>query len=1041
MTMSNPYSMAGRMITTVLTVMVVSVNAAEREIEFNRDIRPILSDNCFHCHGPDAHDRKADLRLDVEDAAKANRDGDVAIVAGKPAESDLIERVFSKDRDEIMPPADSGKSLTDDQKALLRQWIEQGAAYQQHWAFVPVRKPVDRADAIDHLIKQRLKQTGMGLSPLADATTQLRRVTLDLTGLPPTIAETDAFLADVREHGLDTAYQAAVDRLLASKRYGEHMAWTWLEAARYADTDGYQNDGPRTMWRWRDWVIDAFNDNMPFDQFTIEQIAGDLLPNPTHDQLIATAFNRNHRYNSEAGIPLDEFLLENAVDRVETVGTVWMGLTLTCARCHNHKFDPFDQRDYYQLIDYFNDVAESGRAIKFGNSEPWIKSPTDDQRVKLNELEQRLAAARNAMQDAESDIQIAVQGWSPGTSSESVPAAGLKQHFTFDGDLKAAKIKVVGRGAGTAKGVFGQAASVDGTGHLAIGQVNGVMGNGRGSITFWMNPKTVDKGAVLSNEGGSTTRGGILVEMVEGRLRWYIIHRWVSGVQAIETTNVFKPGEWSHITLTNDGTQRTQGMAIYVNGIQADTRDVHNTNSNTAGGKWSEPMKIGFSKHVGAWSGLLDDLRIYPGYTISSDDAALLAVRRTPAQIAAMPVADRSKIESRLLRQAYLEQGPSKAHRGLLTALHKAEAAYVKYYDQLPTTMIMQDLPEGRPSYIRVRGVYDKLGDKVAAGVPAILPPLPDGVRNDRLAFARWLVSPDHPLTPRVTMNRYWQHFFGRGLVKTSEDFGSQGDPPTHPKLLEWLAATFVESGWDTKHMIKQIVTSHAYRQRSHVTSEHLRVDPKNELLARASRLRLPGNMLRDQALAVSGLLVGKLYGESVKPYQPKGMWREASNFTYKMDSGEKLYRRSLYTYWKRTLAPPTMAVLDTGDREYCTVKPKRTNTPLQALTLMNEVSFFEAARNLGQRMLLEGGDTDQDRIAFAFRTVATRMPTSAELETLLAALSTYRDEFKQDPKSATAALKVGRSKFDTKLPVVELAATTALANVLLNLDEVSTRE
>lgn len=1008
----------------------ICLAADKQKLQFNRDIRPILSDNCFQCHGPDAKTREAGLRLDVEAAAKADRGGYAAIVPGDPKSSELISRIFETDAFTQMPPPDSGKSLTVEQKKKLQRWVAEGAAYQQHWAFEPVQRPATQGNPIDFLIRQRLEEEGLKPSPPASPTTQLRRVTLNLTGLPPTIEQTDAFLADVEERGLDKAYEAAVDRLLASPRYGEHMAWNWLEAARYADTDGYQNDGPREMWRWRDWVIDAFNSNMPFDQFTIEQLAGDLLPDPTHEQLIATGFNRNNRYNSEAGIPIDEFLLENAVDRVDTTATVWMGLTLGCARCHDHKFDPFSQKEYYQLIDYFNDVAESGRAIKFGNSEPWIKSPTDQQRERLENLKAKVKAAENQLHAAEKSLQQAQRAWEAEASfDQPVLNDGLTSRFDFDAHPQAIS------------GVFGKAVAADEKKHVTLKPVHGLVGNGRFSVSFWMKPDQVDSGPVLSNEAKNTQRAGILVEFVEGRLRWHIIHRWISGVQTIETKRPFQPGEWSHIVLTNDGTQRTRGMQIYVDGQRQEVTEIYNTNSNASNGKRNEPIKIGYSKHVGRWQGSVDELRFYTDRTLSDEEAALLAVPRTPEEIVNTPAEERSDVEQRLLRLAFLEQGAATPQRQLLTSVRKAKADYIKYYDNLPTTMIMRDLPEGRPSFVRERGVYDAFGEPVQPGVPEILPPLPEDAKNNRLAFARWLVSPEHPLTARVTVNRFWQSLFGRGIVKTPGDFGSQGDPPTHPQLLDWLAAEFVQSGWDVKHLLKQIVMSKTYRQSSKVTAEHLEQDPENILLARAPRLRLSGNILRDQALAVSGLLVEKVGGPSVKPYQPKGLWAEASNFRYKQGRGEDLYRRSLYTYWKRTLAPPTMAVLDTGDREYCTVRPKRTNTPLQALTLLNETTFVEAARELGERMLIEGGKTDAERVEFGFRVVATRRPSSQELEVLVAALQEYRQEFQQQPELAKSSLQVGESKPNSDLKPVELAASMALANVLLNLEEVTTRE
>ena len=1014
-----------------------SLLSGAEPLTYNRDIRPILSDNCFACHGPAK--QKHGLRLDVRDVAtRPLESGMTAIIPGKPEESEAILRIMAGDPDDQMPPADSGHTLTAEQKQLLRRWVSEGAMYQRHWAFEPIVKPPATGNAIDFFIRQRLKQAGLQPSPAASAETQLRRLTLDLTGLPPTAEETRAFLADAKTRGLDPAYEVVVDRLLRSPRYGEHMAWQWLEAARYADTDGYQNDGPREMWRWRDWVIDAFNTNMPFDQFTIEQLAGDLLPNPTHEQLIATAFNRNNRYNSEEGIPIDEFLLENAVDRVDTTSTVWMGLTAGCARCHDHKYDPITQKEYYQLVDYFNDVAESGRAKKEGNSEPWIKTPTKEQRAKLAAFRTRVNEARAALQKAEPEIRRAQQAWEKDpTQKGHALRDGLDFHYTFDAPDERVAVKAIG--AELQPGVQGSAATLANAGHFELEKIPGLIGNGRFSIAFWMKPDRVDAGPVLSNETPGTTRNGILVEMEQGRLRWNINTRWIGGVSTIETQRTFNRGEWVHVMLSNDGTQRAAGMKIYVNGEEQAVNVIRNTNSNVANRNLGTAMRIGYSKHVGSWQGQIDELRFYTTRTLSAEEATLLAVRETPAAIARLPEAERTPAQRRLLRLAFLEQGGT--HCSELDALQKAEKALVAYEDSLPTTMIMRDLPEGRPSFVRVRGAYDVLGERVQPGVPSVLPPLPAGVKNDRLAFARWLVSPEHPLTARVTVNRYWQLFFGRGFVNTPEDFGAQGELPTHPELLDWLAADFVESGWNVKALVKRIVLSATYRQASAITPEHRQKDPDNRWLARAPRVRLPGNVLRDQALFVSGLLQERQGGPSVFPYQPAGLWEEASNAKYTVGKGADLYRRSLYTYWKRTLAPPSMALLDTGDREYCTVKPKHTNTPLQALTLMNETTYVEASRKLAERMLTEGGDTDAARIGFAFRLVTSRVPTSAELQVLVAALADYRREFAANPTAAPASLKVGNSPVAKNLPPVELAAAAALANVLLNLEEVTTRE
>ncbi|EMI15764.1 secreted protein containing DUF1549 [Rhodopirellula maiorica SM1] len=1020
------------------------------EVEFNRDIRPIFSDTCFKCHGPDANTREAGLRLDERAAAVEDLGGYAAIVPGNADQSEAVARIESDDPELRMPPPDSGLVLTADQRLKVRQWIDQGAKYQRHWAFEPITRPAvptefDSHGAIDSFVLKRLEQAD--LEPLGPASpaTQLRRVSLDLTGLPPTIEQSQRFLAEVQANGLDAAYEDAVDRLLQSPRFGERMAWQWLEAARYADTDGYQNDGPREMWRWRDWVIDAYNRNMPFDQFTIVQLAGDLLPNPNEADLIATAFNRNHRYNSEEGIPIDEFLLENAVDRVDTTATIWMGITVACARCHDHKYDPFSQREYYQLIDYFNDVAESGRAIKFGNSEPWIKTPTDAQRSEFEKIQQRVAKCQTRLEAAEADLAAAQQIWETATDFATLPPVvshGLDHFFDFDSPDK----RVVSKGDAllrqegsiTPTARFGNTATVSENNHYELGKIPGLIGNGRFSIAFWMAPGQTDTGVVLSNEQRGTKREGILVEFVDGHLRWNINSRWISGVSTVQTNRVFELGQWKHIVLTNDGTQRAQGMKIYVDGILQPVEVIRNTNSNTANRNNGAAIRIGHSPHVGGWDGQIDELRFYTTRTLSDDEAELLAVADSPQTISAIPTSQRTALQARLLRAAYLEHTDNAAHRRLLSELQTAIAAQTKLWDSLPTTMIMEDLPEGRPSFVRTRGVYDQLGEAVTAGVPAVLTSANQPA--DRLGFARWLVDEKHPLTARVTVNRYWQMLFGRGLVNTPEDFGSQGDLPTHPELLDWLASEFMDNDWDIKAILKTMVTSDAYRRSSQVTKAHLKHDPDNTLYARAPRKRLPGNVLRDQALDISGLLVERIGGPSVYPYQPAGLWKEASNFTYKVGKGDDLYRRSLYTYWKRTLSPPTMALLDAADREWCSVKPRHTNTPLQSLTLLNDVTFAEAARKFGERILQNGSD-DDERIAYAFRRLLCREPTTTETSVLKEALDTYRDEFSQSAEQTNAVLSIGQSESLEKYSAVDRATMTVLANVLLNLEEATTRD
>ena len=985
----------------------IAVEAGEK-IDFSSDILPILSDKCFICHGPDEKTLEADLRLDSFEGATRDLGGYAALVPGDPDKSELFFRIL--DTEDPMPPTKSKLTLSTVEIDLLRQWIEQGGEYSEHWAFVkPERPSVPKGDygphPIDAFIGARLEKENLRFAKETEPERLIRRVTLDLTGLPPTWEEIDAFVSAYEKQG-EPAYEALVDRLLRSPRYGETMALPWLEAARFADTDGYQFDGPRHQWRWRDWVIEAYNNHMPFDQFTIEQLAGDLLPNATLDQVIATGFNRNHRYNSEAGLVVEEFLLENAVDRVDTTSTLWMGLTMGCARCHDHKYDPISQKDYYRLIAFFNSVPEAGRAIKQGNSEPVILAPTREQQKELAKKEQALAKARAALKPGDKPQQggalidrklVSRYEWT------AIPEKGATMSGT--------------------PVIENDALVLDGESDILLsGQAKALTfrANSRFSIAFWVKPEEGGEGVLLSRQKGGSTRPGIEVALVEkGRLRFDLISRWRAGVGRVTTRDAIPAGKWSQVTITVDGEQSANGQHIYLDGERVEVVVADNTNSNVGGVSEKEPLRIGSGIRPGAkkFAGAIRDLRLYQT-DLWSEEIALLA---------APYGGDRRKEFSRI------KTTPSYA------AYVKAREELESYQRSLPDLMVMKDASEPKPTFVRNRGVYDDYGEKVERGVPGQLPPLDEGLPRNRLGFAKWLVSGEHPLTARVAVNRYWQKYFGTGLVKTAEDFGIQGEKPSHPDLLDWLATEFVKSGWDVAGMQKLLVTSRTYRQDSRLTSHLREIDPDNRLLARGPRMRLTGQAIRDQALFVSGLLVEEIGGPSVSPYQPENLWAEMSmGMKYKPSKGKDLYRRSLYTIWKRTVAPPAMAAFDAADREACWVNRKETNTPLQALALLNEPGFVESARNLAVRVVREGGE---DRLGFAFRTVTSRAPTPEERQVLEAALSEYSKSFEGNPVEAKALLSVGESPLPKDLPVEEIAAWTAMANTLLNLDETITRK
>jgi len=1027
--------------------LMVMVAAGAGEVDFNRDIRPILSDNCFKCHGPDEAMREADLRLDSQEGITTDLGGGFyPVVPGKPDESEIIWRIETADELDLMPPIDSNLVLSNEEKQLLSQWISEGAEWKGHWSFEAVQRPALPTpsksnwvrNGIDAFVMAKLESKDLTPSPEADRTTLIRRLTLDLTGLPPTPSEVTAFLAD-KSPG---AYERLVDRLLASPRFGETMALPWLEAARYADTDGYQNDGPRTMWRWRDWVIDAYNRNLSFDQFTIEQLAGDLLPDPSLDQILATGFNRNHRYNSEAGLVPEEFLLENAVDRVDTTSTVWMGMTIACARCHDHKYDPISTREYYQLVSIFDNVPESGRAVKFGNSEPWITTPTTEQAAELAILDQQVAAAFSRRKEAAAQIELAINSWEKQGAlkldEDQVLTRALIGHFPFTSDDPGHKLD--DPGPIYVPGIREEAVRFDGTSKLALPSEANFLCNERFSVAFWLKPSHIGDGVILSKQGTNSIRPGLVVDLNDGKLQFSIITRWIAGVGAIETLDPMAPGEWVHVTLTNDGSQSATGMQIMLNGTPTTTRIVHNTNSNVIKPAKGARLFVGGGVVGKKFVGTVDDLRIYD-LTLRPDEAAILAEPDSLESIAAKKPLTRDAAEVAKWQHYFLSIIADEPLAQFEAAIHTAWMERQAFHDQLPTTMIMSEMSPTRPTHVRTRGVYHQLGEQVQDELPAIFPDYPEGSPHNRLGFAQWLVSGNHPLTGRVAVNRYWLKYFGRGLVKSAEDFGVQGDWPSHPALLDWLADEFVATGWDIKAMQKLIVTSATYRQQSRVTPELLEVDPHNELLSRGPRQRLSAHALRDQALATSGLLNEQLGGPSVSPYQPEKLWEQMSNMKYKQSSGEDLYRRSLYTIWKRTVPPPSMALMDAADRESCIVSPKRTNTPLQALALLNEKMFVEAARNLGQRLITEGGSSLAEQIDFGFRTVTAREPRPAEQQLLQQAYQDYRDVYLRDKDAAAALIAVGESPVPASLDPRELAAATAFANVLLNLDETLTKE
>jgi hypothetical protein len=1035
----------------LLASLAGALHAAE-PVQFNRDIRPILSDNCFACHGPDEKKRDSGLRLDIREEAVKERDGIRAIVPGKPAESDLVERITSKDEDEVMPPPKTHKKLTAAQIETIKRWIAEGAQYQGHWAFISPSRPTvpssgDRQSAIvnpiDGFIRARLAQEGLSPSPEAPKETLIRRVSLDLTGLPPTPEEVDAFLADASPK----AYEKVVDRLLASPRYGERMAIEWLDYARYADSNGFQSDTSRTMWHWRDWVIDAFNRNMRFDQFTTEQLAGDLLPKPTRDQIVATGFHRNHRLNGEGGRIVEEWFAESVIDRVETTGSTWLALTFNCCRCHDHKFDPITQKEFYQFFAFFNSIDETGVMDEFGgaartrsggNSKPVLLISTPEEEKEEARLAAAVKAAEQRVAEGEKQAPQLQKEWEKKLATELETQGQIWQPLAAD-DVTSeggATLKQQPDGSWLASGRNPKTDVYTIRAPIAAGELTG------------LRIEALPDASLPGKSLGRAMNGNFVLTGVEAEITASTLPQQLRA-EFIKAKADFSQKDWDVKTMLDEtlkvGDPKTRkGWAI--EGNKPENRVARKA-----------MFVVGTPLTVPPEAQVIVRLRMESIHAQHNIGRFRLSITsRAPAAVkldeATTPEAIRKALAvAAEKRTPALKQTLSKYYRENVDgALNRANAAVAEarkkladFQKTIPNTMVMRELAQPREAFILKRGEYDKRGDKVQRALPAALPPLPAGAPLNRLGLARWIVSPQNPLTARVWVNRAWEKFFGIGLVRTSENFGSQSEWPSNPALLDWLATEFVRLGWDMKAMQKTMVMSATYRQSAKVTPEIVARDPENRLLARGPRFRLPAEVIRDQALAISGLLVEKLGGPSVKPYMPERVWDETSVYGdmrgYKIDTGEGLYRRSLYTIWKRTASPPSMTMFDSPTREICTVKRSRTNTPLQALSLMNEVTFVEAARVFAQRMLAAGA-TPEERIAWAFKRATCRAPSADEMQLLAAGLAKRLEKFRAQPDAATQLLKVGAAPADSKADAAEIAAYTVTANVLLNLDEVVTR-
>ena len=1007
----------------------------------------------------------ANLRLDVPDGGAFTTRGKYKIIEpGDAAKSRLFERVSEVKDGRRMPPASAGKALTAQQVELIKQWIDQGAKWEQHWAFVAPKAAAAPAvkdgawvrNRIDAFVLARLEKEGLKPSPEADRATLLRRVSYDLTGLPPTLEELNSFLAD---HAPD-AYERRVDQLLQSPRYGERMAMQWMDLARYADTHGYHIDSQRDMWLWRNWLINAFNSNMHYDQFTIEQLAGDLLPNATTSQRIASGFNRNHMINFEGGAIPEEYQVEYVVDRVEATSTTWMGLTMGCARCHDHKYDPIKQKEFYQFFAFFNNVSEKGLDGREGNAVPLLPVPSDEQKTRQDQLKQAIAAHEKTLGDAA--VMARQRAWEQTVLAEPMAKPrGLWAHYPLDGSLADLSgnyrtARALKGDLTYSKGAVDRAADFDGETQLTFGNTPVFERDKPFAITAFVRAGGKERAALLQQISDAAERRGFeiyfddyILAGIQQRIPVMYIrltNRWPQAAIEVRTReHVTYHGDMSQIAVNYDGSGKAAGFRVFLDGQPMALEILKDTLTGSTHA--ATDLSIGNKDFGLPYRGKLDDLRIYDRQLDVAEIAELLHQEPLHAVVNTL-AAKRSKEQNEWLRDYYLSNAAPAPERTAWSELKALRDGEKQIEREIPTTMVMAEEKEKpRDTFLLQRGDYRNHGDKVTPGVPAILPPLPKDQPANRLTLAKWLVDPSNPLTARVAVNRYWQGYFGTGLVKTAENFGSQGEAPSNPELLDWLATEFVRSGWDMRAMQRLIVTSATYRQASRVTPELLKRDPENRLLARGPRFRLPAEMIRDGALYQSGLLKEKVGGPGVRPYQPKGLWEEIafgdgfSAQAYEQGHGDDLYRRSMYTFWKRTSPPPEMLTFDAPDREKCSARRLQTNTPLQALLLLNDTTYVEAARALAQRMLSEGGANPDKRIGYGFRLVTAREPGKREVAVLRTALAQSMQDYRGHDDRAAQLLSVGEAPVRASVSKADLAAWTTVASMILNLDETITKE
>ncbi len=1016
--------------------------ADAEEIDFNFQIRPLLSDRCFSCHGPDSRARKKELRLDTKEGLFKQLDTNSFVVKpGDTNESELVRRIFVTD-DDLMPPEKSLRVLSAAEKNLLRRWVEQGAEYRPLWSFIPVEKVSPPTPAkhdwvknpIDDFVLAKLDAEKLSPSPAASRETLLRRVSLNLTGLPPSAEDLDAVLTDTSPE----VYDRFVEKYLSSPAYGERMALDWLDLARYADTYGYQQDEPRDVSPWRDWVIRAFNDNLRYDEFLRWQLAGDLLPNATREQKIATAFNRLHRQTNEGGSIDEEFRAEYAADRVNTFGTAMLGLTVGCCRCHDHKFDPLTQRDYYSLFAFFNNIDDAGMYSHFTRATPTPTLPltTAEQEKNLTALTQQISVAEAQLKKISTSCSNEFSAW---LKTATVKSPMPISHFAFDTvtsnttpDSCSTNFAKLEDGFEIVPGHDGKALKFSGDNEAVCKNVKEFHRTDEFSFSLWLKPSEIQDRAIILHQSRAREDAGsrgFELSLDHGKPFFGLIHFWPGNAIAVRAKNVLPTNEWSQLVVNYDGSSRAAGIKIFLNGVMLETEVIRDqlTKDIVHRAEWGdmEPGKIHLTlgarfRDSGFKNGALDDLQVFDE-ALTAKEVKILGA---PAS-GAPPTLD------------YFLARENSAYRATLADLKKLRERQNDLQNSIREIMTMQELPERRVTHLLKRGAYDAPGEVVQPEVPYALPQLAADAPRNRLGLANWLVDKKNPLAARVAVNRIWKLHFGRGIVATPDDFGSQGKLPSHPELLEWLAGWFMENNWDVKALHRLIVTSATYQQSSRASKELLERDPENRLLARGPKTRLLAEEIRDGALAASGLLVTNVGGPSVKVYQPEGLWEQSgTGAKFTQDHGTNLYRRSLYTFWKRTSPPPNMVTFDALTREVCTAKRETTATPLQALVLLNDPQFIEAARVLGEKLLKEFPNDVNARAQSAFKKLIGRAPDETETKILGEIFTEQKDLFAKDEVAAKKLLATGESKFDDKLPPAEFAATTLMVNAIMNFDE-----